>query len=137
MVDAAPVAIPAVKGESRRPDEELPDEATSRHIRKMCGQILYKAQERVDLLWWRKTMSKPSINDLTRCRRVAIYLKATRGYEAILVPQQDADGLLHVAVDSGWVKPRSAVDVGDRHILLRCDDQRILAHTRLGVFVIG
>ena len=30
MSDVAPVATPAVKGESRKPDEELADEATSR-----------------------------------------------------------------------------------------------------------
>ena len=81
MVDAAPVATPAVKGESRKPYEELADEATSRHIRNMCGQLQYIAQERVDLLWVAKgnakTMSRPSINDLTRIRRVAIYQEAT------------------------------------------------------------
>ena len=49
-----------------------------------------------------KTMSKPSIIDITRCRRVGRYLKAKRAYEATLVPQQGAYGLLHVAVDSGW-----------------------------------
>ena len=106
MVDAAPMATPAVKGERRKPDEQLADEATSRHIRNMCGQLLYIDQERVGLLWVAKgnakTMSKPSINDLTRCKRVEIYLQATKGYEATLVPQQDANGLLHVAVDSGW-----------------------------------
>ena len=37
MVDAAPVATPAVKGESRKQDEELADEATGRHIRNLCG----------------------------------------------------------------------------------------------------
>ena len=67
IVDAAPVATPAVKGESRKPDEELADEATSRHIRNMCGQLLYIAQERVDLLWvakeHAKTMSRPIIED--------------------------------------------------------------------------
>lgn len=49
-----------------------------------------------------KTMPIPSINDLTLCKSVAIYLKATIGFEAILAPRQDADGLLHVAVDSDW-----------------------------------
>lgn len=107
MVDAAPVATPTVKGESRKPDEEVADEATSRHIRNMCGQLLHIAQERVDILWMAKgnakTVSKPSINDdFMRCKRVARYPKATRGYEATLAPQQDADGLLHVAVDSEW-----------------------------------
>ena len=38
MSDAAPVATPSVKGESRKPDEELVDEATSCHIRNLCGQ---------------------------------------------------------------------------------------------------
>ena len=100
MSDAAPAATPAVKGESRKPDEELADEATSRHIRDLCGHILYIAQERVDLLWVAKenakTMAKPSVNDPTRCKRAARYLKATRGYESTLVPRPDADGRLRV-----------------------------------------
>ena len=77
----------------------------------------------MDLLWVAKenakTMSTPIIDDLTRCKRVARYLKATRGYEQTLAPQQDADGLLHVAVDSGWgaIHDRlstSAADIFDR-----------------------
>ena len=51
MVDASPVPLPAVKGGSRKPDEQVADEATSRHIRNLFGQFLYIAQGRVDLPW--------------------------------------------------------------------------------------
>ena len=49
-----------------------------------------------------KTMAKPSVDDLTRCKRAARYLKATRGYESTLVSRPVDDTLLNIAVGSGW-----------------------------------
>ena len=67
---------PAVKCESRKPDEELADEAISRHTRNLCSQFPYIAQERVDLLWLTKedakTMTNPSVKDLTRWKRSSV-----------------------------------------------------------------
>ena len=56
MTDAVPVVIPAVQGESRKPGEELADEATSRHIRNLCFQFLFhRAGARWSVVGWKRT----------------------------------------------------------------------------------
>ena len=106
MVDAAPVVTPAVNERAASQARSSPTRRQVATSGTCAGSSRPIAQERVDILWVAKenakTISVPNINDLTRCKRVAIYLKATRGCEANLVPQQDADGLLHVEVDSDW-----------------------------------
>lgn len=111
MTNAAPVATPGIKLEARVAGEKELDAQAASQYRAAAGLLLFISLERFDLAYATKEcargMTKPTVGDKTRIKRVARYLRSAGDMFQELTRRAcddngDGEDSLVAEVDSDW-----------------------------------
>jgi hypothetical protein len=108
METCSSVSTPGEKADTRRPDEIELDPQEAETYRSAVGLALFFVQFRPECLYAVKECSRgmrqPTVGDLRRAKRIARYLRGSRGLVLKLTPKLEEIQKITCACDSDWAK---------------------------------